>query len=368
MDRWLGRIQQGFNNHQPPLQHGIGTMTDDIGKPTRRSDTILQTRRQPLAWPNEAKFRILSLDGGGIKGIFPAAILTYLEENCLNGQPIGDYFDLIAGTSTGGIIALGLGAGLQASSLLNLYIDEGHRVFPPEDYKRGRNLLRRLYKNRYDRTALDALLQERLGSKMLRDSKYRLIIPATEGKHGDPAVYKTPHHPDYVLDNDKPMAEVAVATSAAPTYLTPVAQDGYILLDGGIWANNPAMIALVEALTCFTVRRERIVILSIGCGQDGFQINSKQMAGAGEYHWRDIFRVAMHYQSLTAINQVGLLIGRDKVIRLDRPEATSPIDLDDWAQAKDTLPGEARAIAESSRDRIAETFLTHRTTPFAAQP
>ena len=107
------------------------------------------------------------------------------------------------------------------------------------------------------------------------------------------------------------MAEVAAATSAAPTYLKPVVQDGYILLDGGIWANNPAMMALVEALTCFTVQRENIAILSIGCGRDGFQINSKQAAGAGQFQWREIIYVAMHYQSLTAVNQAGLLIGRE---------------------------------------------------------
>ena len=127
----------------------------------------------------------------------------------MDGQPIGDYFDLISGTSTGGIIALGLGAGLTARSLLDLYVNEGHRVFPPEQRASGQRLLSRLSRNRYDRTALDELLRETLGAITLRESRYRLLIPATEAKHGDPAVYKTPHHPGYFLDGDKPMAEVA---------------------------------------------------------------------------------------------------------------------------------------------------------------
>ena len=93
-------------------------MNTERNKPTRRADTILQIRREPLPWPDDATFKILSLDGGGIKGIFPAGVLAYLEESYLGGQPIGDYFDLISGTSTGGIIALGLGAGLTARSLL----------------------------------------------------------------------------------------------------------------------------------------------------------------------------------------------------------------------------------------------------------
>ncbi len=342
-------------------------MNSDYNKSTRRSDTILQTRREPLPWPDDRTFRILSLDGGGIKGIFPAGILAYLEENCLNGKPIGDFFDLVAGTSTGGIIALGLGAGLPARYLLDLYVNEGFRVFPPKQRRKGRWLpWSPLFRNKYDRAPLDELLRKTLDARTLRDSKYRLLIPATEARHGDPAVYRTPHHPDYLLDGDKPMVEVAAATSAAPTYLEPVLQDGYILLDGGVWANNPTMMALVEALTCFTVQRENIAILSVGCGQDGFRINSKQAAGAGQFQWREIIYVAMHYQSLTAVNQAGLLIGRDKITRLDRPEGTEHIDLDDWTKATRLLPQEARAVAERCAERIHETFFTATALPFEA--
>ena len=341
-------------------------MVSQNDKPTRRSDTILPTRREPLPWPGDTTFKILSLDGGGIKGIFPAGILTFLEENCLDGQPLGDYFDLITGTSTGGILALGLGAGLTARSLMDLYVNEGYRVFPPRQRRKGPKVLRRFLRNRYDRAALDELLQETLGSKTLRESRYRLLIPATEAKHGDPAVYKTPHHPGYFLDGDKPMAEVAAATSAAPTYLEPVLQDGYILLDGGIWANNPTMMGLVEALTCFTVERENIVVLSLGCGQDGFRINPKQVAGAGQYQWREIIYVAMHYQSLTAVNQAGLLLGRDKVTRLDRAENAEPIDLDDWLKAKELLPDEALTVAQEHAEHITRTFLKNTAVPFTA--
>ena len=338
----------------------------DTGNQVRRSDTILQTRREPLPWPKGEPFRILSLDGGGIKGIFPAGILTYLEENCLGGKPIGDYFDLITGTSTGGIIALGLGAGLAARDMMDLYISEGHRVFPPAQRAKSRRLWNRVRRNRYDRTELDGMLGHTLNGKRLRDSRYRLLIPATEAKHGDPAVYKTPHHPGYFLDGDKPMAEVAAATSAAPTYLKPVLQDGYILLDGGVWANNPTMMGLVEALTCFSVQREQIRILSIGCGQNGFRINPKQTAGTGQYQWRDIIHVAMHYQSLTAVNQAGLLLGRDRVNRLDRPDGAEAIELDDWERAKELLPDEAREVAGKWADRIAETFFHGMATRFTA--
>ena len=139
------------------------------------------------------------MDGGGIKGIFPAAVLAFLEREHLQGRSIGDYFDLIAGTSTGGILALGLGVGLTAGDLLQMYLDEGHKVFPPR--RRGlTGKAKRLVSARYDRRPLDRLLVQRLGDKTLRESKYRLLIPSTEGRNGEVYVFKTPHHPGYTLD------------------------------------------------------------------------------------------------------------------------------------------------------------------------
>ena len=129
-----------------------------------RSETTSLEPRERLPWDSNQPFRILSNDGGGIRGIFPAAILATLERDYLGGQRVGDYFDLIAGTSTGGIIALGLAAGLSAPEIEGMYLDEGHLVFPTT--KRGiTGALRRFIRARYDRKALDALLQERVGGK-----------------------------------------------------------------------------------------------------------------------------------------------------------------------------------------------------------
>ena len=329
----------------------------------RRAEGILTTLRQPVQWVNDLPFRILSLDGGGIKGIFPAAVLSCLEQEYLEGKSVGDYFDLIAGTSTGGILALGLGAGLTADEILRMYLDEGHRVFPSKE----RGLVgraRRLVSAQYDRGPLDELLNQRLGGKTLRESKYRLLIPSTEGRNGEVWVFKTPHHPDYKLDGDALMASVAAATSAAPTYFTPFERGGYTYLDGGIWANNPTMTALVEALSCFTTRREDVRILSIGCGEKPFQMTQGQASKSGMVHWRSVIEVAMHLQSVTAVNQAGLLIGRDRVTRLDRPDGYEPIDLDDWKKAKDMLPEEAREVAQQNAQQLLETFLTLPAPPF----
>ena len=359
---WTGRVAAGGSRQVRPSKDNVmERQSPDF--PPRRTEGILPTRRRPVQWESGRPFRILSLDGGGIKGIFPAAVLTGLEEGYLAGQSVGDYFDLLAGTSTGGILALGLGAGLTAGEMLRMYLEEGHRVFPSKE--RGlTGRARRLVSAQYDRGPLDELLNRRLGEKTLRESRRRLLIPSTEGRNGEVWVFKTPHHPDYKLDGDERMASVAAATSAAPTYFTPFEQGDYTYLDGGVWANNPTMAALVEALSCFTTRREDVRILSIGCGENPFQITEGQARKSGMVHWRGIIAVAMQLQSVTAVNQAGLLIGRDRVARLDRPDGREPIDLDDWTKAKSLLPGEAGEVVRDHAGHLVETFLTEPAAPF----
>jgi patatin-like phospholipase/acyl hydrolase len=98
--------------------------------PPRRSDGTLQHRRQVLPWPSDRPFRILSIDEGGICGILPSSLLAELETRFLGGNSIAGHFDLVAGTSTGGIIALGPAHGLSAAAVQNFYTDRGDKVFP----------------------------------------------------------------------------------------------------------------------------------------------------------------------------------------------------------------------------------------------
>ena len=313
-------------------------MTDQEELPSRRSSGVLQSRRSPVKWPEGKDFRILSIDGGGIRGIFPASVLAGLEERYLDGSSIAPYFDLITGTSTGGIIAIGLGAGLRASELRNLYVERGRDIFPPMG-SLGRFL--RVFRYRYDRGPLVRVLREHLGDQTLGDSMSRLCIPACEGHFSDLYVFKTPHHPDYHLDGVEGMMKVATATSAAPTYFRPLDVGGYTFLDGGIWANNPIMVGLTEALTAFAVPRERIRILSIGCGNTPYTVSSAKKRLGGMLSWRDIITAAMRFQSLSALGQAGLLIGLDSILRIDLPETAPHIELDDWLEAQAVLPAAA---------------------------
>ena len=327
------------------------TQSDELPK---RSAGILPRRRERLEWESDQPFRILSMDGGGIRGIFTATVLAELEEKYLSGGSVADYFDLVVGTSTGGIIALGLAAGMTSSQLAELYMTRGGEIFPP----RGRLIrgLVQLVSTGYRRKPLDTILSDVLGDLKLRDSRSRLCIPSLDGKYGDVYVFKTPHHPDYRKDGAELMSKVAAATSAAPTYFKPV-EDGYIFADGGVWANNPIMVGLVEALSAFKTTPDDIQILSIGCGEEPYRISWLQRWFGGKLTWANIIFASMHFQSMNALGQAGLLIGRDKIIRLDPPSG-GDISLDDWKRAVATFPPEAKEMTTRYGDQIASVFLT----------
>lgn len=332
--------------------------------PLARSSGASKRRRVPQPWPEAQEFRILAIDGGGIKGIFPAAFLSNLEERYLGGASVAQHFDLIAGTSTGGIIALGLGAGLTAAALLDLYIRRGREIFPPQRWH-GRFLgkLRQCFRYRYGRDALASILDETFGQKTFGESRSRLCVPSFDGRHSEVYIFKTPHHPDYKQDSGERMAKVAAATSAAPTFFRPLDDGGYFFVDGGVWCNNPIMVGLVDTLACFAVPRERVRILSLGCGDNPYTVGVTKKRG-GFLAWRDIILAAMRLQSHNAQGQAGLLIGADQVLRVDAPATANPIDLDDYVRASRELPSAASQALEKYGESVATLFLQEQATPY----
>ncbi len=331
--------------------------------PRKRSSGTLQRRRILLSWPEGRAFRILSIDGGGIRGIFPAAFLAGLERRWLGSDSISRYFDLIVGTSTGGIIALGLASGYTAAELCRLYVERGCEIFPPipnnwfGDLTRDWRRFFQLFKVRYDRKSLVRILRELFGTRKFGDTNTRLCIPSFDGRHGEPYIFKTPHHPDYRLDRHESTVKVAAATAAAPTYYAPMEDRGYRFIDGGVWANNPVMIALVDALSCFDVPRERVRILSLGCGNRPYTVGKVKAKMGGAFAWYDIMYGAMRLQSHNAIGQAGLLVSRDGIIRVDAPADAHRIALDDWSRAVTTLPHAAEESLEKYGSQVESGFL-----------
>ena len=333
--------------------------------PEPRSSWALNAQRTPLEWPEDQDFRILSIDGGGIRGIFPAAVLAEIETRYLSGDSVARYFDLITGTSTGGIIAVGLGAGIPATKILQFYLTDGREVFPPGGWFARAWKARRVVTNLYDRRKLKEHLYRQLGPRTLRDSSSRLCIPSCDGTHGDVWVYKTPHHPDYRMDGSRRMVDVALATSAAPTYFRPTEDGGYRLLDGGLWANNPIMVGVVEALTALKVPRRRIRVLSLGCGSEPYRVGPWKMIAGGQILWRDIIFGAMRYQSLGALGQARLLLGADRVDRIEPDGDGPPISLDDWKRASSELPEAAAAAVDKHGETVLPSYVEHVVAPYS---
>ena len=195
---------------------------------------------------SEDRFQVLAIDGGGIRGIFAAALLAGLEEDL--ERPLLDSFDLVVGTSTGGIIALGLGAGISPQGILNFYVAEKGRIFPDQLRLRW---LRHLFLAKYSPTPLEAALRERFGEKLLGESAVPLVIPSYDLGENAVHPFKTPHHDRLRRDYKIPMWAVGMATAAAPTYLPTfrLPGDHARLIDGGVWANNPALVGVTEAVS-----------------------------------------------------------------------------------------------------------------------
>jgi len=260
------------------------------------------------------RFQILALDGGGAKALFTAHVLARLEQDL--GVMICDSFDLIAGTSAGGIVALGLGAGLRPSEIVSHYEELVEKVFPASRRRVWRRL-RQLRSPIYDATALRQALTGVLGARLLGDSTKRLVIPAWDVQRGAVHIFKTPHHTRLRRDWRIPMVDVAMATSAAPLYFPAAHVDGHRLIDGGVWANNPAVVAIAEAVSMLNVPLEAITVLNVGT-MDHLTNHPKRLDRGGLLHWaKPIAPLILSASSRGGQGLAEHLIGKSNYTRFD---------------------------------------------------
>lgn len=207
--------------------------------------------------PESRPFKILSIDGGGIKGLYSASVIKRLEEKA--GKKSGDCFDMICGTSTGGLIALGLASGRGADELVDLYYSKGNKIFPTSKYRLCRFFQKKwngakqvLFWGKFSAKPLTEILNATFGVKTLGQLNNLVCIPSFNLISGKPRVFKFPHKEgDFFMDKDIPLVDVALATSAAPTYLPIHNYKDTLYVDGGVWANNPTQCGLLEAISFF---------------------------------------------------------------------------------------------------------------------
>jgi len=268
-------------------------------------------------------FKILSIDGGGIKGVFPAKFLTCLEEEIGEGQT-HKHFDLICGTSTGGIIALALSLGIPAKEILKLYQDNAKTIFGSKNW----NLIKKpFYKNKPLEKLIKDIFKEyhhldedpRINDALTR---VKLLIPIYSLVDGETQILKTPHTSDLFIDKHIPMYMAAMATSAAPTYFnaysnrfqrmdSDIYEDFSNKVDGGVFANNPSMLGILEATTRLKQKLENIQLLSLGTGQYKYEEGkTKKMWSVMYWAWikrKRIFELFMQSQSQLVHNSVKIM-------------------------------------------------------------
>ena len=281
------------------------------------------------------RFQILSLDGGGIKGIFSAGVLAALEED-LNIEII-DHFDLIAGTSTGGIIAIGLGLGLRPREIVEFYLREGPRIFPQWF---GLKSLQHWFTRKFSAKPLEEALKRCFEEKRFGDSKKRLVIPSYNLGEDDVYIFRTPHDERLRRDFKVPAWKVAKATSAAPTFF-PCARDvdSLRLIDGGVWANNPTLVAVTEAVGTLKIPLSALHIFSIGTS-NAVNDRKRRLNAGGIVAWARgnvAVDVIMRGQSIGVQNQAKFLLGEGRIERLDPRVAADEFSLDGIHKADDLI-------------------------------
>jgi len=294
--------------------------------------------------------RVLSIDGGGIRGLIPAIVLTELERR--SGRRVWELFDLIAGTSTGGILACALCApnALPASELVKLYEDEGPDIFSRSLFQRIRSA-DGLLDEKYDDAALDRALERFLQQKLLSQTRPDIVVPSYDTNEPGPYFFKTTDAKTSP-DDDFPLSVVARATSAAPTYFEPVATGERALVDGGVFATNPAMCALAEALN--TVSPKDVTLVSLGTGERTHKRDFDEIKNWGVARWaRPILDVVFDGVSDAVNYQLRRVLPAEHYWRFQVELTLATDHLDDATEGNLTkLRGHAEELIRARSDDI----------------
>ncbi|MEH7885224.1 CBASS cGAMP-activated phospholipase [Bacillus sp. JJ1609] len=221
--------------------------------------------------------KMLCIDGGGIRGVFPIAILQAIEEEYQ--KPVAELFDVIAGTSTGSIIASSAALSTKMDKVMESYLSYGEKIFVR---KAKVGLFKSVYSDRY----LRRLLKKAFGEIVLGDISKPLIIPAVDITHGKPYVHRSAYGFSEKEVLNVKLWDAVLSSCSAPIYFPPNnVNNQYLSIDGGLWANNPSLVCVTEALHHFKAELTDIKILSIGTGQQriDFQMDKKRYWGVRQW-------------------------------------------------------------------------------------
>lgn len=299
-------------------------------------------------------FKILSIDGGGIRGIYPAHILRCIEErlniDLFNG------FDMIAGTSTGSIIAAGIAKQVPATNIVEMYKEHGADIFRQKSFffplKKWKNQVHPMFDSLYDSKHLEIVLTDVFQESKLGEIEKPLLLPATDIGNGCVHVLKSGYSEDFTRDFDVLVKDAVLASCSAPTFFDPHKLDNYLLADGGLWANNPALAAVIEAQKVLGIKPDNIQVLSIGTGHTKTMYgtnNSKKWGLLNGWKNKHFISFILSLQSQSALNYLRLQLRREQVMRIDF-ESDQPLPMDDVSVIDDLITKADRDFSHDSKE------------------
>lgn len=319
------------------------------------------------------RFNILALSGGGFRGLFTAVVLARLEEQI--GRPIARCFDLICGSSVGGIIGMALALEIPAHEIKRLFELNGDCLFQERGW--ASRLCNRLglpsHQAKYSNVRLKELAYELFGEKTFGDSTRRLLITSVNFSTGKPQFFKTPHHPGLRVDADLLMSEAAMATSAAPVFFPAyrIGRSGSVHVDGGLAGNAPGLFGVHEAKHFLGQPEKNIQLLSIGTAGGLCCLDARNSLDMGALRWREhVVLLTLSAQESVADSMLHHELG-DRYLKIDvvpAPEQQINIGFDAAdAAAIQTL----KSLGDDSAKRFlgipeADAFLTHRAPPLTS--
>ncbi|GAB3540369.1 CBASS cGAMP-activated phospholipase [Noviherbaspirillum agri] len=310
-------------------------------------------------------YRILSLSGGGYLGLYSVCVLEELEARV--GEPLGRRFDLIAGTSIGGILSLALSFEVPMTTLKQLFLEHGKEIFPFSGIPSGAigrviDMARSALGPKYSGDPLRTTLEKYFDAKTMGEAPRPVIIPAVNVSNGRTKIFKTPQGKDFMGDATVSVVDVAMATCAAPGYFPSVRIGEELFADGGVYATAPDQIALHEAQHYRDIDPGNVRMLSLGTATAGYVPREDVTEDASAVAWLSEGRlvltlISVQQQHVKAMMQNTL---GDRYLRLDAawPEG-SGLGLDVATEdASNTLMRLARQTMRVVDTATLDAFLT----------
>lgn len=312
------------------------------------------------------RFQVLALSGGGYRGLYTAKILADLEDEIQ--APIASRFDLIAGTSIGGILALAVAMEIPARQMVDLFSKHGEEIF------KRRWSLNGIMRAPYSPEPLMRLLSapQLFGERLLGECRHPVIVPSINYSSGQPQLFKTPHNAAFKRDHLFRLVDVAMATSAAPAYFPRHTFNSNQYVDGGLFANAPGLLAAHEAQTFFDQPPQALHLFSIGTMSSRFTADPRRNRGGGTLDWgglnpanmpKRLFGLAISVQEslsdfMLKHNLPGRYVHMDDVLTDEQAGAVA-LDKAD-AAAREVLLGAASERSKKCIGRLdCQQFLAH---------